>query len=93
VAPGGTKVIDFELLQIGGTIKEGYAMKLDFNGIALEANALKGEATGSSNAVVGLKFEKVGADLGQTDATTKLIALEALSHATSIDMSTLKVLL
>ena len=93
IAPGGTKVIDFELCQVGGTIKEGYAMKLDFNGVALEANAAKGEATLSSNAVFGLKFEKVGATIGAEDVTQKLIALECLSHATGIEMSTLKVLM
>jgi type VI secretion system secreted protein VgrG len=93
VAPGGTKIIDFELAQIGGTIKEGYAMAINFNIIAMEANAAKVEVTGSTNALIGLKFEKVGAELGGADAVAKLVALEALSHATSIDMSTLKVLL
>ena len=63
-----------------------------FNIIAMEANAVKVEATASTNALIGLKFEKVGAELGGTDAVAKLVALEALSHATSIDMSTLKVL-
>lgn len=93
IAPAGTKVIDFELCQIGGTIKEGYAMKMDFNLIAMEANAAKLEVTGSSNALIGLKFEKVGATLGSEDMVAKMVALEALSHATSIDMSTLKVLM
>jgi hypothetical protein len=78
---------------VGGTIKEGYAMKLDFNGVALEANAAKGEATGSANAVVGLKFEKVGADLGAEDMLQKSYALACLSEATGIEMATLKVLM
>ncbi len=93
IAPGGTKVVDFELCQVGGTIKEGYAMKLDFNGVALEANAAKGEATGSANAVVGLKFEKVGAELGGDDVLQKSYALACLSEATGIEMATLKVLM
>ena len=93
IAPGGTKIVDFELCQVGGTIKEGYAMKLDFNGIALEANAAKGEVTGSANALVGLKFEKVGAELGGDDVLQKSYALACLSEATGIEMATLKVLM
>ena len=93
VAPGGTKIFDFELCQVGGTIKEGYASKLDFNGLVMEANGVKAEATGSANAVVGLKFEKVGADLGAEDILQKSYALACLSEATGIDMATLKILM
>ncbi len=93
VAPGGTKIVDFELCQVGGTIKEGYASKLDFNGVCMEANVAKAELTGSANAAVGLKFEKVGADLGASDALQKTYALVCLSEATGIEMATLKVLM
>jgi type VI secretion system secreted protein VgrG len=92
VAPGGTNIIDMQLFQTGGTVSEAYALKMDYNLLVTEVNGVKIEATVSSNAAVAVKFEKVGAELGGTDAVAKLVALEALSHATSIDMSTLKVL-
>lgn len=93
IAPGGTQVVDFQLCQVGGTIKEGYASKMDFNGAVMEMNGVKAEATGSANAVVGLKFEKVGADLGADDVLQKYYALLCLSEATGIDMATLKILM
>jgi len=93
VAPGGTKLIDFELNQIGGTIKEGYASKMDFNGAVIEVNGIKAEATGSTNAAVGLKFEKVGADLSAGSLNDQKFALTLLSEATGIDMATLKILM
>ncbi|KAA6187361.1 type VI secretion system tip protein VgrG [Thiohalocapsa marina] len=93
VAPGGTKVIDFELNQIGGTIKEGYASKLDFNGAVMEVNGIKAEVTGSTNAAVGLKFEKVGADLSAGSLNDQKFALSMLNEATGIDMATLKILM
>jgi hypothetical protein len=54
---------------------------------------VKAEVVGSANAAVGLKFEKVGVDLGAKDVTQQIIALEALSSATNIEMDTLKILM
>lgn len=94
VAPGGTNIVDFQLCQVGGTIKEGYASKLDFNVLAMEANAAKIEATGSSNALIGFKFERVGADvLSKGMSVAQMDALAALSCATNIEMDTLKLIL
>ncbi|MFT3735430.1 MAG: type VI secretion system tip protein TssI/VgrG [Rhodocyclaceae bacterium] len=93
VAPGGTKVIDFELAQVGGTIKEGYAVALNFNIVSTEMNAAKAEITGATTAAIGAKAEKVGVEAGQKDAVAQMVALEALSNATSIEMDTLKVLM
>ena len=94
VAPGGTNIVDFQLCQVGGTIKEGYASKLDFNILAMEANAAKIEATGSSNALIGAKFERVGADiLSKGLSIAQMDALAALSCATNIEMETLKLIL
>jgi type VI secretion system secreted protein VgrG len=94
VAPGGTNIVDFQLCQVGGTIKEGYASKLDFNVLAMEANAAKIEATGSSNALIGFKFERVGADvLSKGMSVAQMDAMAALSCATNIEMDALKLIL
>ncbi|HMN20136.1 MAG TPA: type VI secretion system tip protein TssI/VgrG [Ottowia sp.] len=94
VAPGGTKIIDMELSQMGGTIKEGYAMKFDFNGISNEANAAKTEMTGFTAAAIGAKAETVGAELKSGNLSVEqMVGLEALSTATGIEMDTLKVFL
>ncbi|WP_399697642.1 type VI secretion system Vgr family protein [Xenophilus sp.] len=93
IAPGGTKVVDFELMQVGGTIKEGYAMKLDINGIVSELNAAKAEVTGATTAAIGVKAETVGAEAHSGMTVQQMVALEALSNATGIEMDTLKVFL
>ena len=93
VAPGGFKIVDFELHKVGGTVKEGYAVAVNFNGAVTEMTGVKAEVVGSANAAVGLKFEKVGVDLGAKDVTQQIIALEALSSATNIEMDTLKILM
>jgi type VI secretion system secreted protein VgrG len=76
VAPGGTKVIDKSLDRIGGVILESYASGLNYNLLNLEGNAVKVEMTGSTNAFLGLKFEKLGADI-----STKELRTEAISAA------------
>ncbi len=93
IAPGGFKIVDFELHKVGGTVKEGYAVAINFNGAVMEMTGVKAEAVGSANAAIGLKFEKVGVDLGAKDVTQQMIALEALSSATNIEMDTLKILM
>ena len=94
VAPGGTKIIDFSLGQVGGqnTILYGF----QFNGTVLntEANALKIETTGFGSAAIGAKLEKVGANLiSGTLKVQQIAGLEALSNATGIEMDALKVFL
>jgi type VI secretion system secreted protein VgrG len=93
IAPGGTNIVDFQLNQVGGTIKEGYASKMDFNGAVMEMNGIKVEATGSTNAAIGLKLEKVGADMSSGSLNDQKFALTMLSEATGIDMATLKILM
>jgi type VI secretion system secreted protein VgrG len=93
VAPGGFKIIDFELHKVGGTVKEGYAVAVNFNGAVMETTGVKAEAVGSANAVVGLKYEQVAADLSSGSLNDQKFALQLMSEATGIDMATLKILM
>ncbi|MDQ8002593.1 MAG: type VI secretion system tip protein VgrG, partial [Pseudomonadota bacterium] len=93
IAPGGTKIIDFQLGQIGGQNQIGYGFQFNFSGINLEANIVKGEATACTNAAIGVKTEFLGVDTRAASAVQQAAALEALSHATGIEMDALKIFL
>ncbi|RZI76364.1 MAG: type VI secretion system tip protein VgrG [Variovorax sp.] len=93
IAPGGTKIVDFSLGQIGGQNQIGYAFQFNFSGINTEANAVKAEATGCTNAAIGIKTEFVGCDTRSGMTVQQMVALEALSNATGIEMDALKVFL
>ena len=93
IAPGGTKIVDFSLGQIGGTNQIGYGFQFNFSGINLEANVVKGEATACTNAAVGIKTEVIAVNTLGAGVNTQNVALEALSQATGIETSVLKVFL
>lgn len=93
IAPGGTKIVDFQLGQIGGQNQIGYGFQFNFSGINLEANIVKGEATACTNAAIGVKTEFLGVDTRAASAVQQAAALEALSHATGIEMDALKIFL
>ncbi|MBT2333155.1 type VI secretion system tip protein VgrG [Variovorax paradoxus] len=84
IAPGGTKVVDFQFLQFGGDEKVGYATSLNFSLINTEINALKGEATDFSNGVMVVKFEKVGLQNEQAATAIKQVAADIRSGASKI---------
>jgi len=93
VAPGGTKIIDNELCQVGGTIKEGYASKLDFNGMVTEFNGVKIEGTISTNAMIGFKYEQVGLDIVEHMAAVHQRQMDMLDAGIDIDFVTGKMIL
>jgi len=84
IAPGGTKVVDFQFLQFGGDEKVGYATSLNFSVVNTEINAVKGEFTSFSNALVPVKFEKVGVQNQEAATAIKSIAVSIASGATKI---------
>jgi type VI secretion system secreted protein VgrG len=84
IAPGGTKVVDFQFLQFGGDEKVGYATSLNFSLINTEINVLKGEATDFSNGVMVVKFEKVGLQNEQAATAIKQVAADIRSGASKI---------
>jgi hypothetical protein len=59
----------------------------------METTGVKAEAVGSANAVVGLKYEQVAADLSSGSLNDQKFALQLMSEATGIDMATLKILM
>ena len=93
VAPGGTKIIDNELCQVGGTIKEGYASKLDFNGMVTEFNGVKVEGTISTNAMIGFKYEQVGMDIVEHMAAVHQRQMDMLDAGIDIDFVSGKMIL
>ncbi|WP_051953065.1 type VI secretion system Vgr family protein [Xenophilus azovorans] len=84
IAPGGTKVVDFQFLQFGGDEKVGYATSLNFSLINTEINAVKGEYTSFTNALIPVKFEKVGLENKEAAAEIKALAASIASGATKI---------
>lgn len=93
IAPGGTKVVDFQFLQFGGDEKVGYATSLNFSVINTEINAVKGEYTSFSNALIPVKFEKVGVQNQEAATEIKNLAASIASGGAKIVMKTMSMVL
>ncbi|HKQ26840.1 MAG TPA: type VI secretion system tip protein TssI/VgrG [Burkholderiales bacterium] len=75
VAPGGTKIVDFQLSQLGGALFETYGQKVKSTPINMEVNAFKAETHGIKvdmgavfNKQAGVQMKKLGAKLLSCDS-------------------------